>query len=93
MPDWLVFSPQGGPAGAMMPNIVFLAALAVAIWLRWVAVRTGFPVYCFVVCLAVGIACALAASAPAGPAVFLASLVLCAGMVRRYGLPWRRLAP
>ncbi len=89
MGDWIAFTPQGGTPGAMMPNLLFLGALAVAVWLRWVAVRTGFPVYCFLVSLGTGVACGFAGGMPAGPAVLVASLAVCGGILWRYGLPWR----
>ena len=69
-----------------LPN---LALLALALWLRRVARRTGFPVYCFLFAAGTGMAAAAWADPLPGLAMLCAGVAVCVGIVWRYGTPWR----
>lgn len=72
------------------PVLAFQAVLlAGTVWLRVVAVRTGFPVYSFLFLAFAGGVCGFAVALPWGPALAVSGLLACAWIVRRYGTPWR----
>ena len=86
--EWFVFAPGGGTALVML-GVPWLGALVLALWLRRVAQRTGFPVYCFLVAAGIGAAAAAWADPLPGLSMLFAGVAVCAGIVWRYGTPWR----
>ena len=84
--DFVVLHGYGTLLALGIPN---LAAIILVLWLMRIVKRTGFPIFCLLFAAGVGAASMAWADPLPGLSMLIAGVAVCAGIVWRYGTPWR----